>query len=129
MVVDYSSENIETTPEHIKTYVSRKLEEWESKCFEWCAEGKINDNGLFPKILIPQVRYSLGEPNIELDVEIDSRLCLVVNNGSIYKYVGKVGIPYDQNKDICCMSGIRISDIYVVVDNAWVHISDSDYWR
>jgi hypothetical protein len=34
-VVDYSSDHIKETPEDLKLYVSRKLEEWEEKCFEW----------------------------------------------------------------------------------------------
>jgi hypothetical protein len=129
-IVDYSSKHIEETPEELKQYVSNKLEEWEEKCLEWASSGKISNNGIFPKILIPQVRHSLGNPDIELDVEIDGRLCLVVNNGSIFKYVGKIGIPYNQERgDIYCMTGIRIEDIYVMIDNQWVSYYKSDIWK
>lgn len=128
-VVDYSSKNLEETPEELKLFVSLKLEEWERKCFEWVEEGKINDDGLFPKNLIPQVRTSLGNTDIELGVEIDGRLCLVVNNGKIYTYSGKVGIPYKQEQDIYCMTGIHLPDIYIIVNGLWVHLNDSDVWK
>lgn len=128
-LVNYSSDNIGETPDELKLYVSQTLEEWEQKCFEWVKEGKINDDVLFPKNLIPQVRHSLGNPDIELDVEIDGRLCLVVNNGAIYSYSGKVGIPYKQERDCYCMTGIHLPDIYVVIDDQWKHISDCDFWK
>jgi hypothetical protein len=129
LVVDYSSSRIDETPEHLKLYVSKKLEEWEQKCFEWVESGKIDNNGLFPNNLIPLVRYSLGNPDIELDIEIDERLCLVVNNGSIYTYSGKIGIPYKQERDIYCMTGIHLPDVYVVIDDQWKHINECDFWK
>lgn len=129
-IVDFSSKHIEETPEDLKLYVSQKLEEWDEKCLKWVEEGKINnDNGLFPKNLIPLVRYSLGNPDIELDVEIDGRLCLVVNNGCIFTYIGKIGIPYKQERDIYCMTGIHLPDIYIIVDGQWKHINKSDIWK
>jgi hypothetical protein len=127
-IVDYSSTHITETPEDLKLFVSQKLEEWEKKCFEWVEEGRINNNGLFPKHLIPQVRKSLGYPNIELDVEIDGRLCLVVGNGVIYNYRGKIGIPYKQELDIYCMTGFYTPDVYIMVDDLWIHASQSDLW-
>lgn len=128
-IVDFSSQYIDETPEDLKLFVSQKLQEWDETCLRWAADGKIDNNASFPKMIIPQVRRSLGSPDIEYDIEIHGRLCLVVKNGAIFKYVGKVGIPYKQNRDIYNMTGIRLDDVYVIVDGEWVELNDSDYWK
>lgn len=118
-VVDYSSNHIEETPKDLKLYVSQKLEEWEEKCFEWASTGKINDNGKFPKSLIPQIRQTLGNPIIEEDVLINGRLGLVIENGKApnFGYSGKIGIPYKFEQDVT--SHAPIAGLYKFVDGKW----------
>jgi hypothetical protein len=120
-ILDYTSEYFDETPEYCRKYVAKKLEDWEEKCLEWCESGKADDyynNTSLAKILIPQIRASLGEPDIELDVKIDGRLCLIVNNGKIRKYNGKIGIPYKMERDVSCHH--NHDDIYFMIDGEWV---------
>jgi hypothetical protein len=117
-VVDFSSKTLDETPEDHKTYVSLMLEEWETKILKWVDDGKVNS--LFIKYLIPQVRSSLGYPNIELDVEIDGRRCVVVNNGKLYKYIGKLGIPYNPEKNAIGCNRWIDDDVYYFINDQWV---------
>lgn len=117
-IVDYSSKMLEKTPEHLKMYVSLKLEEWEQKCIEWDKEDKINY--LFPKYFIPHVRETLGSPDLEFDVEIDGRSCITINNSLL----GRLAIPYKPERDI---SGMCENDMYLFDEGVWVPFPNSNY--
>lgn len=125
LVVDYTSDVIPPIPEDKREHVAIKLEEFETLIQSYKDSGKCNDK--FAKILIPQVRVTLGGLIIGGDIEIDNKPCLLLLNGVTIKtdwcdvpdYIGEMAIPYFKERDITTVHGLNnpYCGIYIKDEN------------